>query len=55
MRQRLEYVVVASIDHQHVGIGVPERTCRREPREAAADNHNTLTFGSGPSTTAIVC
>ena len=38
VEQRLKYVVVAAVDQDDLGIGVPQRVRRREPGKAAADN-----------------
>jgi hypothetical protein len=35
-------VVVATVDENDLGIGVPQRLRRREPAKAAADDHDTL-------------
>ena len=42
VQQRLKYVVVAPVDQDHLGIGVPQRVRRREPGKAAADDHDAL-------------
>ena len=47
IEQRLKYVVVATVDENDLGIGVPQRVRRREPGKAAADDHDTLALRTG--------
>ena len=42
IQQRLKYVVIAAIDQDDLGIGVPQRVRRRESGKTAADDHDTL-------------
>ena len=49
IEQRLENVVVASVDQNDLGVAVPERVRRREPGKASTDDHHAL---SPPGATA---
>ncbi|MEA2789565.1 MAG: hypothetical protein QOG73_1971, partial [Acetobacteraceae bacterium] len=42
IQQRLKYVVIAAVDQDDLGIGVPQRVHRRESGKTAADDHDTL-------------
>jgi hypothetical protein len=44
IEQRLKYVVVAAVDQEDLGIGMPQRMRRRDPGEAAADDDDALAF-----------
>jgi hypothetical protein len=40
IQQRLKYVVIAAVDQDDLGIGVPQRVRRRESGKTAADDHD---------------
>jgi hypothetical protein len=40
-------VVVAAVDQDDIGIGVPQRVRRRDPGKAAADDDDTLALSAG--------
>jgi hypothetical protein len=42
IEQRLEDVVVAPIDQDDLGIGMPQRVCRGDPGKAATNDDDTL-------------
>jgi len=48
VQQRLEDVVIAPIDEQHVRLASPQRARRRDAGKAAAHDHDPLSTGLAP-------
>jgi hypothetical protein len=46
VQQRLKYVVVAAVDQDDLGIGMPQRMRRRDPGKAAAHDHHALALST---------
>jgi hypothetical protein len=44
IQQRLKYVVIAAVDQDDFGIGLPQRVRRCESGKSAADDHHTLSL-----------